>query len=256
MRGRFGLPLLIDFNSFLPKTYVDLGAILVLTIVLFGIAFAILRWRSALSNSFPRLTQYTLSASTKTKIVAESLGIDVFYQKSIADCSRPRWVAHMAMFWGFVGLAATTTLDEIVNPSAGPLPVTSPVRLLGNVSGVLFIAGISYSLGRRLLVQSVRKNSTRGDALFLLLLFLTAITGFTTEIFSDLNNFFPDSFSYWVHLVLVAALLATAPFSKFVHSIGRPILLIVKRSQNEKARQENHESQSRFANPKEASSSE
>ncbi|MFI5422129.1 MAG: hypothetical protein ACHQ1H_14285, partial [Nitrososphaerales archaeon] len=99
--------LLIDFNSFLPKNYVDAGAIIVLIIVIIGIMFAILRWRSALANSIPRLTQYTLSAGTKTKILAENLGIDVFYQKSIADCSRPRWVAHLAMFWGFLGLAAT-----------------------------------------------------------------------------------------------------------------------------------------------------
>jgi hypothetical protein len=246
--------LLIDFNSFLPKNYVDAGAIIVLIIVIIGITFAILRWRSALANSLPRLTRYTLSAGTKTKILAENLGIDVFYQKSIADCSRPRWVAHMAMFWGFLGLAATTTLDEIVNPSAGPLPLTSPVRILGNISGVLFIAGISYSLGRRLLVSSVRKNSSRGDAIFLLMLFLTAVTGFTTEIFSDLNIFFPDGFSYWFHLLLVAALLATAPFSKFVHSIGRPILLLVKRSENQKAKQRIIETTGPLAGQKEDSS--
>jgi len=80
----------------------------------------------------------------------------------------------------------------------------------------------------------VRKNTTRGDSIFLLMLFLTGVSGFATEIFSDLNIFFPDAFSYWFHILLVAGLLASAPFSKFVHSIGRPILLLLRRSELEK----------------------
>jgi len=142
----------------------------------------------------------------------------------------------MAMFWGFLGLAITTTLDEILNPTAGPLPLLSPVRILGNVSGVFFVAGVSYSLGRRLLVQSVRENSTKGDAVFLSLLILTGVTGFVTEIFSQFNLVAPDSFSYWFHLILVTALLATAPFTKFVHAIGRPILLLVRRTEIQKSK--------------------
>jgi nitrate reductase gamma subunit len=229
-------PLLINFNTFLPKGYVDTGGIVILSVVIFGIAFGILRWRRALAEGLPHITSYTLSAASKAKVLANSLGVDVLYQKPIADCSRTRWIAHLAMFWGFLGLAVTTTLDEILNPSAAPLQLTSPVRILGNVSGILFVAGVSYSLGRRLFVRSVRENSTRGDAVFLLMLFLTGVSGFTTEIFSDLNVVFPDGFSYWFHIILVAALLASAPFSKFVHAIGRPIRLLIKRSEIEKSK--------------------
>ena len=170
------LALSINFNSFLSKNYVDLGGIVILLIVIIGVSFSLLRWRVALVNSLPRLKSGALSASKKTKLFAQNLGIDVFYQKSIADCSRVRWMAHLAMFWGFLGLAATTTLDEILNPSANVLPLVSPVRILGNVSGILFLAGVTYSLGRRLLVSSVRENTTRGDSLFLLMLFLVGVT--------------------------------------------------------------------------------
>jgi len=227
---------LINFNTFLSKGYVDIGGIIILIGVIFGIAYGLLRWRKALAETLPHITSYSLSAASKAKILVNNLGIDVFYQKPIADCSRTRWIAHLALFWGFLGLAVTTTLDEIVNPAAAPLILTSPVRILGNISGVLFVAGVSISLARRLFVPSVRENSTRGDFVFLLLLFLTGISGFTTEIFSDLNVVFPDSFSYWFHIILVTALLASAPFSKFVHAIGRPILLLVKRSEIEKSR--------------------
>ncbi len=230
------LSLLINFNTFLQKRYVDIGGVIVLIVVIFGIAYGLLRWRKALAERLPHITSYSLSAASKAKVLANNLGIDVFYQKPIADCSRARWIAHLAIFWGFLGLAVTTTLDEIVNPAAAPLGLTSPVRILGNISGVLFVAGVSVSLGRRLFVPSVRENSTLGDFVFLLLLFLTGVSGFTTEIFSDLNVVFPDGFSYWFHIILVTALLASAPFSKFVHTIGRPILLLVKRSEIEKSK--------------------
>lgn len=183
-----------------------------------------------------------LSASSKARILANNLAVDVFYQKPIADCSRTRWFAHLAMFWGFVGLAVTTTLDEILNPTAGPLPLLSPVRIIGNITGAFFIAGVSVSLARRLIVPSVRENSTVGDFAFLLLLFLTGVTGFATEILSNLNLVVVDNFSYWSHIILVAALLASAPFTKFVHAIGRPILLMVKRTEVERSKIEQSES--------------
>ena len=137
--------------------------------VILGISYGLLRWRIAIEKT--DLTRFSLSAITKMKIFASNLTIDVLYQKSIADCSRVRWISHFAIFWGFLGLAVTTTLDEIVNPAAGPLTLLSPVRILGNVSGIIFMMGISFSLIRRIIVPSVRKNSTLGDAVFLLLLF-------------------------------------------------------------------------------------
>lgn len=227
--------LLINFNTFLPKSYIDIGGAIVLVVVIIGISYGLLRWRKALAETLPRVAGYSLSAASRAKVLANNLGIDVFYQKPIADCSRTRWIAHLAMFWGFLGLAVTTTLDEIVNPAAAPLQLGSPVRILGNISGILFVAGVSFSLARRVSVPSVRENSDRGDFVFLLLLFLAGVSGFTTEIFSELNVAFPDGFSYWFHIILVAALLASAPFSKFVHAIGRPILLLVKRSEIEKS---------------------
>jgi len=167
----------------------------------------VLRWRKALVEKLPRSTDHTLPTMSRARMLADTLAVDVFYQKPIADCSRTRWFAHLAMFWGFVGLAVTTTLDAILNPTAGPLALSNPVRILGNISGIFFVAGVSVSLGRRLVVRSVRENSTAGDAIFLLLLILTGLSGFTTEVFSNLNLVSADSFSYWSHLILVAVLL-------------------------------------------------
>ncbi len=44
-----------------------------------------------------------------------------------------------------------------------------------------------------------------------------------------MNVIYPDYLIYWSHIVLVAALLATAPFTKFVHALGRPMLMFLRR---------------------------
>ncbi len=172
---------LIDFNSFLQKSLVDDGGIVIAVVVAIGVLADILRWRKTLSASLPSAGRSGVSGASKARALAQSLVVDVLYQKPIADCSRMRWFAHLAMFWGFVGLTITTTLDAIVNPTAAPLQLVSPVRLIGNVSGIFFMVGLGYSLGRRVIVPSVRRGSSAGDVIFLAVLFLTGLTGFLTE---------------------------------------------------------------------------
>ena len=117
--------LLIDFNSFLEKSLVDDGGIVIAVIVAIGVLADLIRWRRTLRTTFPSVARISAFAGLA---VGRNLVVDVLYQKPIVDCSRVRWFAHLAMFWGFVGLAVTTTLDAIVNPTAAPLPLVSPVR--------------------------------------------------------------------------------------------------------------------------------
>jgi nitrate reductase gamma subunit len=221
--------LLLNFNRFLPRLYIDYGGLIILTVLVAALSLIFLKWREAIPRKILNSVGELPAIRQRGKVFVDTLASDVFYQKSMADCSRIWWVGHLCMFWGFVGLAATTTLDEIINPSAAPLPLISPVRILGNFTGAIFLFGVTLSLVRRAFVSSVRKNSRIGDAIFLGLLFLVGVSGFVTEYLSDLNMVFPDSLSYYFHIILVTALLATAPFTKFVHAIGRPVLLLIKR---------------------------
>ncbi len=223
------VPLLINFNDFIGKDYVDLGGIAIAAFVALAIAFGLVRWRSTLRSFYDSQRGLQTGKPSRTWTIPRGLISDVLLQKPVADCSIPRWAVHFSMFWGFVGLALATTLDAITNPAVAPLPLTSPVRLIGNVGGILFMAGVCLSIARRVLIPQVRKNTTLGDSVFLAVLFVTGLTGFVTEYLSDLNIFFPDQVTYWVHLAFVTLLLVTAPFTKFVHSIGRPLLLMLRR---------------------------
>ncbi|MDA4112751.1 MAG: respiratory nitrate reductase subunit gamma [Thaumarchaeota archaeon] len=224
----------VDFNSFLQKNYIDIGGIVIVSVVGLGLLLCFIRWRGTFMELL-RVRGPALSRSTITRATLSNVVVNVLYQKPVADCSRTRWAMHFTMFWGFIGLAIATTLDAILNPAAAPLPFLSPVRVVGNVGGVLFMFGVTLSLGRRVVSSSVRRDSSLGDFLFLGVLFLAGLTGFLTEFLSDLNVVYPDYFVFWSHLLLVSLLLVTAPFSKFVHAVGRPALLLVKRLAKEKS---------------------
>jgi nitrate reductase gamma subunit len=217
----------VDFNSFLEKNYVDLGGYIILAVVVVGLAFGFTRWRGALSDLL-KVGTTRLTAGTKTKVTLRSLAINVLYQKPVADCSRTRWAIHFSLFWGFVGLAIATTLDAILNPTAGPIPLLSPVRVAGNVGGALFMFGVTASLARRLALPVVRRNSSLGDFFFLGVLFVAGLTGFFTEFLAGTATQSLDFVIYWSHLLFVALLLVSAPFTKFIHAVGRPTILLVK----------------------------
>jgi hypothetical protein len=219
---------LIDFNTFLDRYYIDLGGAAVAAFVALAVASGLLRWRPTLRSLFRSDTSSQPSPS-RGRVILHGIIYDVLLQKPVKDCSTPRWAVHFCLFWGFIGLSIATTLDAITNPSAAPLPLFSAVRVAGNVGGILFMTGVVLSIGRRALVSDVRKNSNAADIVFLAMLFATGITGFATEYLSDLNMTLPDSVVFWSHMVFVTTLLVTAPFTKFVHSIGRPLLLYAKR---------------------------
>jgi nitrate reductase gamma subunit len=214
----------LNFNDYIPHQSVDLAGLFIAIVVAVGLTFVAMRWKSTI---LARMSNRSIESLDKVESLTRRLVRDALYQKPMAGCSNTRWFAHFAMFWGFIGLAATTTLDEIINPAALPLPVTSPVRILGNVTGILFVLGVSLSLGFRFQPYA-RKSSSRGDFLFLVLLLIAGLSGFTTEIFSSVSLIFIDGISYWLHIAVVAALLATAPFTKFVHAVGRPIILLTR----------------------------
>lgn len=137
-----------------------------------------------------------------------------------------QWLSHFLIMWGFIGLAVTTTLDAIFNFSAIPLPIISPIRLLGNITGIIFVAGLTLSISRRFFNQRVRKKSNRQDWIFLFLLYGTAISGFVVQVFGSTGNVAGTWVSYPTHLAFIAFLLITAPWSKFIHALWRPSWIV------------------------------
>jgi ferredoxin/nitrate reductase gamma subunit len=175
--------------------------------------------------------------------VMETIG-EVFLQRRYrSDCetySAPqpwylqRWFLHASMLWGFMGLFLATALDYLlalagIKATGTWVPLWYPVRLLGTAAGLLMLYGVTVIIVKRLLKDGVSYlHSTPSDWSLLLLLWLSAATGFALEAAIYLPA--PHAWGYWMllaHLVAVGDLLLLLPFTKFAHVFYRTAALYV-----------------------------
>lgn len=99
-----------------------------------------------------------------------------------------QWLGHFLTMRGSIGLSEATKLDSIVNPSAVPLPFLHPVRIIGNLSGILFMAGVQLAHSRRLLVPWVRRQTKAEGCALLLAMYGTGLTGFLVQWYADMGD--------------------------------------------------------------------
>lgn len=225
-----GKSLQVDRNSIINKNLVDLSGVAAAVVVAVGVAY---RTRK---RSVPLLLQEISEAIGKGTSIEGGDGRggawgtifsvvfkDILLLGKMGECEDfQQWLSHFLTMWGFIGLAVTTVADAVVNFAAVPLLLTNPVRLLGNAAGVVFVAGLTLSISRRLVHREVRMATRAGDWVFLASLYGTALTGFLVETFSDTSNVIGTTVTYPLHLAFIAFLLVTAPWTKFVHALWRP----------------------------------
>jgi heterodisulfide reductase subunit C len=138
--------------------------------------------------------------------------------------NRNRYFAHMALFWGFVGMSVATLIDFVLGIGNVPLYPVPPQRVLGVVSGITFCCGAVYYVYKRVKRDEQHvKFSHFTDWAFVLLLFLSGITGLllTTTLYTNSNLAAYTLYAF--HLVVVFDLIVLAPFTKFAHAIYRPL---------------------------------
>jgi ferredoxin len=174
----------------------------------------------------------------------EALGVEALAQKRYRqDCEahgegKPwyiqKWFIHAAMLWGFLGLFAATALDYLlellgIKATGAWVPLGYPIRLLGTLAGLLLIYGTTMALLKRFRkADASSAHSTPSDWSFLILLWLSGMTGFALELSIYLPH--PSAWSYWMllaHLVVVGELLLLIPFTKFAHAMYRTLALYV-----------------------------
>jgi len=163
-------------------------------------------------------------------------------QKRYRDCEeeakkpwyRGRWFIHMSIMWGFIGLGVATGIDYLLMIVADkapgqPDPLWWPTRLLGTLAGLLMMYGTSFALVERWRKpDKYASHSLLSDWLFLLLLWIAGLTGFVLEV-----ALYLPAMSTWgyivflAHVVVSMEVIVLLPFTKFAHSIYRPVALLV-----------------------------
>jgi nitrate reductase gamma subunit len=234
------------FPTFVSVTLIDLVSMIVLVIIIIGLLWKYSKWKKSAPPKFFSTARLSLGSSTLIRVFFSELVNRVLLQRGVINNDRIRRFTHLSMFWGFVGLSVTTTLDYIYNYPGNYIPLfgdaLSPIRWLGNVSGAVMVLGATIALVRLIALPKFRRGRTFGDVWFTVLLFLAGITGFIAEYWGDVayaaNPNVPPaaaytlSFSasplivvpYGIHLVSVGLLIVTAPASAFIHAFQVPTM--------------------------------
>jgi ferredoxin/nitrate reductase gamma subunit len=233
--------------GFIPYTFIhDTGVAALLIIGLVSL-WAIFRMISRILhfNGFPyrnlvRGSGVNWLQALWEAAVVQSLGQKRYRHECKSSKDSPvwylsKWFAHAATMWGFLGLLLATVLDYLLDiigiKAIGTfVPLWYPTRLVGTLSGVLFMYGIFLLMSSRLrTTEKAYAFSRSSDWLFLILLCLSGATGFITEIALYLPG--APAWGYWMfifHVSVSITLILLLPFTKFAHAIYRVVALYIQ----------------------------
>jgi quinone-modifying oxidoreductase subunit QmoC len=176
--------------------------------------------------------------------ITETIG-EILAHKRFEQCNvtKDRKLAHMLVFFSFIGLAITTSWAVIylygyeimhalgktpypwlLGPS--PYPLTDPVKWLGNASAIALLVGIVMVINNRKKNQEKAGKGGYYDWLFIYIVFAVMATGILSELVRLADIALLAYLIYFAHLVVVFFLFAYAPFSKMAHMLYRATAMV------------------------------
>jgi quinone-modifying oxidoreductase subunit QmoC len=215
----------IVFSKMMPIAVIDS---LFIPVALFAVITALMgikRFWNGMSEHYPREGKpNVLSGLVKTVT-------DILLHRQFGKCEKNRGLqlSHLLTFFGFMALFVTTNmvmLYHYVFEKETPLDLLDPVKILGNAGAIAAFIGVLWIIYRRIAIQKEAGKPTYFDWTFLIVLFLTIVTGIGAES-ARLAGLALVAYSvYFTHLVLVFFLFAYMPFSKFAHIIYRTTAMV------------------------------
>ena len=162
----------------------------------------------------------------------------IFSHKAFKSCGT-NWTgfySHLGIFYGFILLVMATTgafvytvvLDWLGIPwqdNRLSLPLWDPVKILGNAGGVFLLVAASWAIYNRVSNKEGAGTSAYFDWFFMVVLYITALSGFVIEALRFADTKAIAYSAYLVHLLFVYVLFAYFPFSKFAHIAYRTMAL-------------------------------
>ena len=149
----------------------------------------------------------------------KELFIHMFTQKRTLGCddSRTRWVEHLILVFGYLGLLFTTVFLDWFGTT------NNFIVVLGYIESIaVFVITIIFIIGRINKKREINKFSLPSDWLFVIWLFLMGFTAFIVRLFIDIGFLYTMSWIYFLHLIILAQwALIIVPFGKWTHFLYR-----------------------------------
>ena len=234
-------PLSANMFSFIPEDWIHYAGISLGLAVGLAMAVGVVRMYRRITAGMRQAGQKGPGAREWFRQLIPAVFKESLLQSRSMECNKNptlgerlkgRWFNHLLIFWGFLGLLASTALRFLVVPTNGEVvPLTDPVRVLGTASGIILIYGILVILAERLKKSDTStKHTLFTDWAFLVLMLLTGVSGFVLEAFDYGSAPWLTDYALAGHLVVVFELLILAPFTKFAHVIYRPFAIWMSRA--------------------------
>jgi nitrate reductase gamma subunit len=221
--------------SLLPTYHeIDIGGLVLLAYIVAAMVWRIRSGALGFPSFRGKATDTTMAENAQKRGLLGSLTslllLDVGISKPLQTCNRTKWSSHILIFWGFVFDGIATILAFFMKPEGAVLPLDHPVKIFGNTGGVLLVVGCSMMFYARFQESGSIWDLHRSDY-FMISLLLTAITGFLIEntIYLAGRAALITPYIYWTHIVVIASLFVTAPWTKFTHAFYKPSWILYQK---------------------------
>ena len=214
---------IIYAEKFVPVPIIDTVFSTAAVFALIGFAVGVTRyWRDLTAGKKMKGSLVGAIIATITEFLAHKK-----FKKCEVTVDRSR--SHLFTFYGFVGLAITTTwaifyLYGMHWPS--PYPLRDPMKIFGNLSAAALLIGITLVIINRFRNAEKAGAGSYFDWLFIGVILTLVVSGLLSELLRVLNVA-PLAYPvYFIHLVTIFFLFAYAPFSKMAHMAYRATALV------------------------------
>ncbi|MCX8030002.1 MAG: quinone-interacting membrane-bound oxidoreductase complex subunit QmoC [Thermodesulfovibrionales bacterium] len=222
-RGEGGI---ISFSKFMPPIpYIDFLFIPLAALVVLSFVASIKSYWADMAKNYGKPTDADINKSITDTI------IEILSHKKFSKCNvtADRKIAHLLVFYSFIGLAITTSIAVFylyLLKWESPYPQTNIIKIIGNISGIALLVGITMIVSNRIKNKDKAGIGSYFDWLFIVIVYGVGATGMFAQIFRLLDIAFIAYPMYFAHLVFIFALFAYAPFSKMAHMVYRTTALV------------------------------
>jgi quinone-modifying oxidoreductase subunit QmoC len=215
----------VSVNTFAPVEWVHIGDWVMAGILTFFLMTNTFRmWRMTMDGAKVPISLYISNLLTFV--------VHAVTQKKWRECgqrgTRSRWLKHFLFVLAYVGMFTLVMFFlETLQVDTSKFTWISVVGY-GIALILLYVSGDAM-IGRLRKKEEMHKHSHDSDWMFLILLFLTALTGILMHAFRIMDWPLSTYYMYVVHLaVAVPLLVLEVPFMKWAHLVYRPFALYLK----------------------------
>ena len=234
----------VVFSKFFPVHYIDQIFVPLSGLAVLMFAISITRFWKNLGES----SQMKPKAGFLPSFIETLKEIMTHSKFKKCDENQDRSIAHMLVFYGFIGLFITTLCAILFLYGfkwESPYPVDDPdilalfggseamvwivkvaFKLLANVSSLALLVGGGLVIANRLKERGVETVTSSFDWVFAGVVLLVGATGMLSQMFRVMN--FPPVIAYltyFLHLVFVFYIIIYVPYSKLAHFVYRTVAI-------------------------------